>query len=210
MSCLKICNYTEGAYCCDQILNMSMKKKRCESAFFMVCLQRHAIEKMVQALVEGKQIVDTNGKCLFCRNQRAHEVDQWCTRKTKTQLYLSRLPKDEEKIDRLLEKYLTIRVNNKMNDLKRSQEGVIREMREGAAEEGMIEEETIHMVARQARLNRKAQREEMERLDEENEQIRDRMARKLLQKKEETIQMLQDHAAPTVVPEFTPAATPEQ
>ncbi|CAL2051737.1 hypothetical protein CAEBREN_20711 [Caenorhabditis brenneri] len=196
MTCLKICNYAEGTFCCTKSRNLSLNEKRSESAFLMVCLQRHAIDQMVKALIADKEIVDTNGKCLFCRNNKQHEKDKWCAGRTKVQLYLSRLHKDEAKVDDYLEKYLEIRVDNRMKELKKVHERIEREMREYHTNDGKSEEEIQHILARQGRNARKTERKELMNLEHENEQIRGRLARKLASKKLESIDKIEKSCAP--------------
>ncbi|KAF1749332.1 hypothetical protein GCK72_025799 [Caenorhabditis remanei] len=202
MACLKICNYLDQIYCCAKTCNMPGQQQRCEGAFLKVCLQRHAIDEMVTAMLADKKIVDMKGNCLFCRNKKHHEELKWCAGKTKLELFLHVIDREDWKIDTLLEKYFEIRVQNRMNDLRKVQARIEREMRAVAEAHGKQPAEIEHMMAKQGRSARRIQRREVDHIETENEGIRRRLGVKLLKKKNQTIQRIKDACEAAPIPEM--------
>ncbi|CAO4387497.1 unnamed protein product [Caenorhabditis nigoni] len=198
MTCLKICNYEEGAYCCDAMERMPEADKKRESDFFKICLQRHAIDQMVKALIAGKKVVDNKGKCVFCRTSKQHNEEKWCERKTVMELYLHQVDKEERKIDRHLERFLNTRLQNKKQALNQVQARITREMKAAHEQMGMNKFESIHILNKQGRDARKMQRREIEHVETENENIRKRLAKKLLVKREQTEEKIRNSERPAI------------
>lgn len=188
MKCLKICNYLKDSYCCKKTKNMTLPQKKAESAFLMICLQRNTIELMVTALLANKKIIDSKGNCAFCRNKKQHEEEKWCAGRTKLQLFLHRIDKDELKVEEYLEKYLEIKTRNRMEQLDIVQARIVREMKAVAIAQGKSEEEVEHILAKQGRKARRMQRSEYKHAEEDNKGVRQRLAAKLVAKKSEIIE----------------------
>uniref|UniRef100_A0A1I7TRM6 Zf-AD domain-containing protein n=1 Tax=Caenorhabditis tropicalis TaxID=1561998 RepID=A0A1I7TRM6_9PELO len=194
LECLKISNYLQDVYCCDKIRNMNILDKECKSVFLMVCFQRHVIGKMITAILEGKKIVDKSGNCVFCRNKKQHEEDKWCAGKTKLELYLHIIDKEEMVVERCLEKFLEVRLRNREKELKKVHERIRREMAASIQNSGKTDQEIDHLLKKQGREARRQERKQSEKTEEENQGIRDRVSACLQRQKQETIKKMEEAA----------------